>query len=342
MSDASGARFVFRVDAGPEIGLGHLARCLVLADAARDAGASTAILTRTPEHVRGHTRGHDVRVARARTTTEDAELTAEAARDVFLVLDGYDYGAVHAKALAAEGTRAHPLWIDDGGFADARPGAVLNHNLYATAALYPGMATASVLAGAPYALVRKDVVAARAAMAEVPRAHGEGPARLVVTMGGSDPPGATSRALAAIARIRAARPLAARVVVGPANPRRAELESAPDVVVDPPDLPGLFAWADVALTAGGGTCMELACLGVPILAVALADNQEPVVAELVRRELGRDAGPRGALDAERLATLVSTALDDLRWREAVRERQRKTVDGQGGARVIENLVRSSP
>jgi spore coat polysaccharide biosynthesis predicted glycosyltransferase SpsG len=342
MRAGGGARFVFRVDAGPDVGLGHLARCLVLADAARAAGAETTFLTRTPDDVRGRTRGHALRVLEARSTAEDAAQTAEAARDVVLVLDGYGYGAEHAAALAAEGARARPLWIDDGGFVGARPGVVLNHNLYATAALYPDMVTARVLAGPEYALVREDVVAARAAMPARADAPGGARARLVVTMGGSDPPDATSLALDAIARVRALRPLDARVVVGPSNPRRAALASAPDVVVDPPNLPALFAWADVALTAGGGTCMELACLGVPIVALALSANQEPVVAELVRRDLGRDGGPLGTLDGARLADLVTRTLGDHGWRARVRERQRTTVDGQGGARVIETLLGSSP
>jgi RimJ/RimL family protein N-acetyltransferase len=45
----------------------------------------------------------------------------------------------------------------------------------------------------------------------------------------------------------------------------------------------LMAWADMAISAAGSTCWELAFMGVPIMALILADNQK-AVAEGISKE----------------------------------------------------------
>jgi spore coat polysaccharide biosynthesis predicted glycosyltransferase SpsG len=50
--------------------------------------------------------------------------------------------------------------------------------------------------------------------------------------------------------------------------------------VDPPSMPELMIACDVALGAGGSTAWERACLGLPSIAIILADNQRPFAREL--------------------------------------------------------------
>ena len=100
--------------------------------------------------------------------------------------------------------------------------------------------------------------------------------RVLVTVGGSDPRNATSALLRALALFE--RPaLAVRVVVGPANPWRAELEALASALpldvalcTAVTDMPTLMSWAHVALTGAGTTCWELACMGVPMLTLTVA------------------------------------------------------------------------
>ena len=46
------------------------------------------------------------------------------------------------------------------------------------------------------------------------------------------------------------------------------------------NMPELMARADVAVSAGGSTCWEVAFMGLPFLIVVLAENQEHIAKEL--------------------------------------------------------------
>jgi ribosomal protein S18 acetylase RimI-like enzyme len=72
--------------------------------------------------------------------------------------------------------------------------------------------------------------------------------------------------------------LQTRVLVGPLNPRRDALialsrRSGSETVVDSASIEEHALWCDLALTCLGGTASELACLGVPNLAVAVHPKQ---------------------------------------------------------------------
>ena len=75
--------------------------------------------------------------------------------------------------------------------------------------------------------------------------------------------------------------LEVHLIVGPANPRfealrqiREQLGIACELVVDPPNMASEMIRSDLAVTAAGSTCWELAVLGVPaLLVIVTAENQ---------------------------------------------------------------------
>lgn len=323
---------IFRVDAEPAIGLGHLARCRTLASAFTRAGARCSLLTATPDEVARRAAGLPVlRLAGPIGSRDDARETARAARDASLVVvDGYRFGEAFAEALDAP----EVLWIDDGGFEGLRPGRVLNHNLYASAELYASMDPARLLLGPGYALIREEFRSASAA----PRRSGP-PGRVLVTMGGSDPAGVTAKVLDALSRSGARDSLTVRALVGELNPRREHLleRTDVDVVVAPPEVAPHMRWADVIVGAAGGTAMELCCVGVPAIVVAAADNQVPVAEALARLELARSLGWHADLRPEAVAGAVEELLASPELCERMRARQREIVDGRGPDRVVAAL-----
>jgi RimJ/RimL family protein N-acetyltransferase len=94
-----------------------------------------------------------------------------------------------------------------------------------------------------------------------------------------------------------------------------------------------MAWADLAVSNGGITSWELACLGVPTLQIILADNQRGPALELARLGLTRCLGNVGAVGAEAVADVIRRAAGDRAWREAVARSGRHLVDGRGAERV---------
>lgn len=324
---------VFRVDAEPSIGLGHLARCTTLSAAFSRAGARCTFVTTTPEEVSRRAQGLAVsRIDVAVGSVEDAHETRRAAGDADLVvLDGYRFGSAFAAALDVPS----PLWIDDAGFDDARRGHVLNHNIYATAALYPAKQPSDLLLGTSFALLRDEFLEARTGA----RPSGE-IARILITMGGSDIPNVTATMLDAVDIVRASRPLAVRVLVGSLNPHGPMLASratASELFIDSADVASHMRWANIAISAAGGTAMELACVGVPALVVAIADNQVPVADALSRLGLAGSLGWHADLTPSAVARELQELLDSAPNRESMRARQHEVVDGHGKQRVVDAL-----
>jgi spore coat polysaccharide biosynthesis predicted glycosyltransferase SpsG len=99
-----------------------------------------------------------------------------------------------------------------------------------------------------------------------------------------------------------------------------------------------MAWADLAITAGGSTCLELCCVGVPGLVLAVSDNQRRVMEGFAARGLMRSLGWYEALTPARLAEQIDALRADASARAAMVRAQHMVVDGKGTGRVVHALL----
>ena len=100
-----------------------------------------------------------------------------------------------------------------------------------------------------------------------------------------------------------------------------------------------MTWADVSLNAGGSTCWELLCLGVPMIVVALSSDQRRIPQALEEAGLARRIT---SVDAAGQA--VVTVLADPKERAEMSFRGQTLVDGRGAQRVatsLKNLVQEA-
>jgi UDP-2,4-diacetamido-2,4,6-trideoxy-beta-L-altropyranose hydrolase len=135
--------------------------------------------------------------------------------------------------------------------------------------------------------------------------------------------------------------LAARILVGPANPYletlRAEVERSAanlELIHSAADMPGLMAWADLAVTAAGCTCWELAFMQVPAVAMILAENQRRVAEPLAAAGAVTNLGWAERLTENDLAEAIASACRDRERRTGQIEAGRRIVDGHGADRVV--------
>ncbi len=334
-----------RADASPSMGIGHLMRCLALAQAWQDRGGAVTFVTAPGQpalqsrFVREGFAVHELD-ALPGTLADATETLANAVAASWLVVDGYQFRTDYLLALKAGQCRV--LAVDDLATIDLNPAdLVLNQNMQATAGLYAGrVAESHLLLGSSFALLRREFLAAMAG-ATPPRG---GVARnVVITLGGSDPANVSGLVLELMAGFRDLH-LCVDVIVGPANPHLPSLQStaarmqpAHDVrlVTDPPDLPALLARADVAISAAGSSCWELACLGVPMLLIVAAENQRPSAVALAAANMAVVAG--GELTEELLPAL-RTLLKDPDVRRRLSHAAAQLIDGRGAGRVAERMA----
>ncbi len=337
---------VIRADASTQIGTGHAMRCLALAQAWQSAEGETIFVTamKAPA-LEARLKDEGIRVIHLSTYpggVEDAAQTAELAHQTnaqWIVVDGYQFGDSYQRVIKRSGLRL--LFVDDYGHsASYCADIVLNQNIYAHEGLYADReAQTRLLLGTPYVLLRQEFLRWRG----YGRQNLSGAPKVLVTLGGSDVANVTLKVVHGL-QLAAVDDLQASVVVGSAYPHFEELEMAvrnyPFVRLERNvlDMPRLMAWADVAVSAAGTTCWELAFMGLPSLIMVLADNQRLVAEKL-------DAAGAAVLVGwgEQVSPVeVSEALVQLLASQERRARMtvlgQNIVDGQGSARVRKHMV----
>jgi len=163
--------------------------------------------------------------------------------------------------------------------------------------------------------------------------------RVLVFFGGVDPDNLTGRALEALLAPELAH-LAVDVVLGRQSPHRQAVAGLvarrPHTTLHSPlpSLAGLIARADLAIGAGGATSWERACLGLPSLVVAIADNQLPFAQTLHQAGQIQLLGSEAAVSVEQIRQALVAALQEP-W---LRPSGQGLTDGWGAARVATALL----
>jgi len=332
---------IVRADGDAAIGMGHVMRCLALADRLTERGAPVTFVTRASEpailqRVAAH--GCDaVTLPRGGDPAGDVTALLERAAAIgarAVVVDVQGFGAAGQAAIRAAGLRL--TVIEDMARTGFSADVVLNQNIGVRADTYAVAPHTRLLLGPRYALLRR----AFAGRTATPAA---GRPRVLVTMGGGDGDNVTLRTVQEADALDA--DFALDVVLGPAFPHAESVLQAAraarhPVAVhrDPPDLVDLMAGATVALSAAGSTCWELARLGVPAVLLVLADNQEGNAAGL---HAAGFAVALGEATGDGLGPALRAALAALLADPARRARMaavgRTLVDGEGAARVADEV-----
>ena len=350
---------LFRVDASFRLGSGHVMRCLALARALRDEGASCRFACRELSgHLGGRIAAEGFEVAwlpvdgasDALDWRTDAAATTEAlggSVDV-LVVDHYGLDAQWEQALQPYCRKL--VAIDD--LAD-RPHAaqmLIDQNAGRRAEHYAGLVPADcrVLAGPRYAMLRQEFRQRREDSLAYRR---EAPLRkIVVSMGGGDPADATLHALEGLGQAALPDDCLVAVVLGAQATSgarvRAQAKCSPwpsAILHDVKDLARVLETCDLAIGAGGVSALERCCLGVPSLLVVLADNQRPGAQALVERGAAIVLGGPDAI-ADAIPAAIRDVLAHDRW-HAMSAAAADVCDGLGLQRVricIEDLVLRPP
>ena len=334
---------LIRADAGTQIGIGHVMRCLALAQAWQDTGGRVVFLMATespPLEARLRSEGMEVvHLPVQPGSTDDAIQTANHARQVganWVVVDGYHFGAGYQRVIKDHGL--HLLFIDDIGHAEHYyADLVLNQNIHAHEGLYKSKEPYTrLLLGTRYVLLRREFLKWRGWRREIP----EVARKVLVTMGGSDPDNVTLKVIQALQQVDLDG-LEAIVVVGGSNPHYEELQSAVQDARFPirlesnvTQMPELMTWADVAISAGGSTCWELAFMGMPTVALILARNQCPIAERLDTVGVAVNLGWYEDVSPPEMAQVFMELMRTLTTRAQMAQRGQELVDGEGAARVL--------
>lgn len=337
---------LIRADASVAIGTGHVMRCLTLAQALRERGASVTFLCRElPGSLNHYIEQQGFRVAPIPLDEDgswgaDARYTQEviAARGEhpdWIIVDHYGLDARWESALRPMAHRI--MVIDDLADRTHDCDLLLDQNIVQNQAsvyekLIPTHATQ--LLGPQYALLRNEFAHMRATL----RPRDGAVKRILVFFGGSDPTNESEKALAALSTSDFAG-IVLDVVVGTSNPNREKIRalcaSRPNTVFhcQVSNMAELMAQADLSLGAGGTTSWERMALGLPALVLSVAGNQEQIAARLAMLGAQNYLGKNQDVSAKDIQAALERLMQTPADCAAMSAIAMELVDGLGASRV---------
>lgn len=282
---------VIRADASAQLGIGHVMRCLTLAEGLKQEGAKVAFLSREmpaalEQLVSRHFLMHGLKVPtgieRSTASEKDAVETIEylnyQSKPDWMVIDNYSIGLDWEQRVRPHVGRI--MVIDDLANRAHDCDVLLDQNLcpnFETRydALVPGHARK--LLGPRYALLRTEFYEARSHL----RVRDGQIRSILISFGGTDPSNETAKALQAMLLLEPSN-IEVNVVLGGSNARAEAVSNLCSqlaysrVYRDVSNMAELMVKADLAIGAPGTTTWERCLLGLPAIAIVLAPNQQLV------------------------------------------------------------------
>lgn len=332
-------RMLIRCDGSPQLGLGHVVRCLALAEELRNwhgIGLCFALGENGvgAELVRSQNFPVDIRPQDIREEEWiDALIRRFAPRALILDIRT-DLGRSALSRWRQAGVTV--AVIDDPS----------DRRLDADLAVYPPVPqisefdwsdfTGRLCVGWEYLLLRREF------SRRPPRPHNDPPI-VLITMGGSDPAGLTLLALKALLQVD--HTFRAQVVLGKAFMHDRALETLLptlperfEFLRDVSDMPKLMAGADLAIAAFGGTAYELAAMGVPSILLGLTEDHARSAGALEAAGMAVSLGDYRKVTATLLASTFRSLLVDPLRREKL-SINCNLIDGQGAERVACEIIK---
>lgn len=347
-------RVIIRADGNREIAMGHVMRCLSVADALRDAGAEVIFVTagkETEALIQG--KGYRNHILGTCFRDMDGELPAfyrffqENPAELILV-DSYFVTGQYMKAIAGWTRTAY---MDDLGAPVYPADALINYNIYAGTLPYrewyrrenipfPGMC----LLGCGYAPLREEF---RKGMRS---RTGESAADVLITTGGgdrADAAGKLCRRLALEKRQGLHPGIRYHVVCGRFAEHKEELRKLsaeyPEFIIheNVTKMSELMKECDVAVSAAGSTMYELCSMRLPAVCFYFAENQRQMAECFDRTTEIRNAGnimEHGEAVIDALVKRLTELELDKELRGRIRRQMETLTDGNGAARIAEKLL----
>jgi UDP-2,4-diacetamido-2,4,6-trideoxy-beta-L-altropyranose hydrolase len=362
-----------RCDSSTEMGIGHVMRCLTLADKLKHQGWNVFFISREKQgslisYIKS--RGYKVYVLPTISNSakifgldidslyaswlgvswqEDAEQTLAVLKKIilqegnsvidWLIVDHYGLDSKWESLMRKSVNKI--MIIDDLANRTHDCDLLLDQNWYDNmSGRYAGFIPKNCiqLLGPSFALLREQFVDTRKYLQQKDGNIN----RIFVFFGGSDPTNETEKVLLALKKLNK-RNLKIDIVVGEVNPNKEKIASlcteitGANFYCQVENMAVIMVKADLALGAGGSTSWERCCLGLPTLVTILAENQSDLTRKLETYGAVKCVGEGRELTVndycEAIISLTPSKLNNMSKKAAT------LVDGNGCYRVAGYLIK---
>ena len=327
-------RLVLRADGSSAIGMGHVMRCMALAQMLKQELLIGFAIHEPDSAVKQMMANAQIPLMEIPTRLD----TGYAADFDAIVLDGYWFDNEYVQALKAMGKKV--IQIDDFAGREFFADLVLNHALnvdYSASVFHGGR----LLAGSRYALLRQEF------LDPPPATQRTGLKTLLLNMGGADPANYTLRLLEAIQNTQ--HPWSAIcVIIGSAYPHgealSAFVSSHPDLNIEVKSslsasgMAALMAEASLFICPASTVAYEAMAVKVPMACFMTADNQKNIYEGLLAAQAVLGLGDISRQNGQELKHSVEMAFSNFSLALSYLRHQEQLIDGRSGERIRQEVL----
>jgi UDP-2,4-diacetamido-2,4,6-trideoxy-beta-L-altropyranose hydrolase len=324
----------FRVDASKDIGIGHLMRCLALSEELKKRGCKCYILSKIDDDI-AIKKIKEFQVEFQKIKTIDELIIFSKDKEInWIITDCYSLDSDYIKRLKNEKFKV--LSIDDKALIHYHSDIVVNQNIGADKLDYSSEKYTKFLLGPAYAIMRDEL------LRKEEKKDREKVEKILVTLGSSDKDNLILKVLKALEIVD--KNIEILAVVGPFNPHYSNLQefikksnSNIKLIQSPENITDIYLESDIAISAGGTSCYELAYFGIPNLIITIANNQLNVAKELDNQEISIYLGKKEDAKAKLVLDKINELINNHPLRKSMSQNGKKLVDGQGKKKIVDVL-----
>lgn len=313
-------------------GYGHITRCLSLYQAFEERNIFPALYINGDDTFKSLIPGARYEILDWLNNTD--ELISKIKGSEIVIIDSYLAPLDLYERISAAST--YSVYIDDNMRLDYPEGAVLNGSIYAEQLGYPNKFDTAYFLGPKYIPLRKEFWQSREKQIKSEIQS------VLITFGGQDTANLTPRMLRFLVRNQP--DLIKKVVVGSgfknldliieAKDDKTEIYRSPSSA----EMLKIMYESDIAISAAGQTIYELAHVGVPTIAITVADNQKNNLNGWIKEEFLTNEFDHEMVNLENRLLVIFNNLNKRELRFNLSTIGRKKVDGLGAKRVVQSAL----
>ena len=337
-----------RCDGGTHIGMGHVVRCLALANMLRDYFDVSFVLQETEESVYQWITQQGFRYTTLSRTTDYemdctnllAVLNEKDRNTGVVVLDGYHFKTTYQQAIQQLGYKV--IAIDDLHSWHHTANAIINHAPDVSPSTYDCEAHTRLLLGLDYALLRPEILDASRSKRIVKQAKS-----FLISMGAAD----ESNCTAFFAQLLVTQfPHAeVRLLMSSLNPHYTAIQAIAEIHpqikiylnLNTHELTDALMQTDVVICPASTISIEACAMGCSLITGYTAPNQLGILNGLINHGAAISLGAFQSLTETEALNCIRNFSEDINAREKQLKQQRTLIDGKSACRLALSLLEVS-
>jgi UDP-2,4-diacetamido-2,4,6-trideoxy-beta-L-altropyranose hydrolase len=338
-------KVVLRADGSSEIGLGHIYRCIALAEMLENTFNCEFLMS-----ARNQCENIIPNKFSKRIIPLGTDISAEAewirknynTRELVIIIDGYQFDSLYQQQLKAENIKI--VYIDDLHAQHMYADVVINHTPGINSTLYSKENYTQLLLGLDYALLRKSFL--NQAVSETVKSNSLKSA--LIALGGGDEHNITLKALNALLEVQSIEEI--NIVVGAAYKHQTSIEekiikSKKKITLfsnlGEENMVHLMQKSDLAVCTCSTTCLELIAINKPVFSGFTADNQKHLYEYLKTHQIFFDLKDLLSATVSEIVAVIQRGISSTEVINEMLAKQKQLIDGKSGDRIanaIKNLA----